>query len=1030
MFSLIELIQSQPEIKAVLKKIGILDIGAMLIDGMKKEYSSIFDKGCATVVGFEPVPEECERLNQTYQNTGMLFLPYFIGDGTRQKFYLTNYSMTASLYEPNTELLSRFQNLAELTVPVAEEMVQTQRLDDVTELDFPIDYVKIDIQGAELQAFQGARDRVLKDVLVIQTEAEWLPLYKNQPLFAELELFLRSQGFMVHKFMGFGTRSYKPIIMENNINIGVQHIWSDVIFVRDIMQWHLLNAPQLLKMAVLLHEIYSSYDLVTAVLQEFDQRQQTSFSKLYIELITGQKSFQSPQAKNEEPENQQAAANDFVALFSLGVEKFQQNDLAGALSCFERAKLIRTDFPPLWYNLGLITGKLGKINEAISFLDMALELDPTYKEARDLKNGISADQTQARQILPPKSIPGYSEKLNQALALQNQGKIDQAEAIFQEILAAEPNDVPALFSLGGIEHNRGNQLKALEFFERAAKCKPDFAQIWYNLGIVLQSLKQFDRALAAYDKALQLQPDFSEVRINRGGLLAEMKQHKEALLNYEELLKIDPNNDKALCNRGIILTDFKLYDVAIQTFDRLVQIAPDYDYALGLLAFAKMHACDWANLDAIKHRIIDGVHTGKRSTKTLAMTAITDDPHVHLLCAKIFAQHFFPAREPVWQGEIYKHKKIKVAYVSPDLREHPVGHLTAGLFEHHDKKKFETIAVSLGIDDKSRIRQRMEKAFDVFIDARQIPSFDLARRLREMEVDILVDMAGYTADSRTDLFAFRPAPVQVNYLGYSSTLGLDYFDYIVADRHIIPESFRDAYAEKVVYLPETYLPTDSELDFQAVKTTRKDHGLPEDSFVFCSFNHDYKISQAMFTIWMRLLKSVPASVLWLMKLNESAERNLRQEAAKHGITENRIIFASRVPAIEDHLARYQLADLFLDTFPCNAHSTTSDVLRAGLPMVTCRGRAFAARVAGGLLELVGLPELITENYEDYEKLALKLATDREFLTNCKNRLAANLEQLQPFSTDRYCRHLEAAYLQMWQRYQAGQAPDHIAISQA
>ncbi len=1030
MFSLIELIQNQPEIKAVFERIGILDIGAMLIEGIKKEYSPIFDKGCATVVGFEPVSDECNRLNLTYENTGMRFLPYFIGDGTRQKFFLTNNSMTASLYEPNSELLNRFQNLGELVVPIAEEIVDTRRLDDIPELDFPIDYIKIDIQGAELQAFQGASNRVLKDVLVIQSEAEWLPLYKNQPLFAELELFLRSQGFMVHKFMGFGSRCYKPVIMGNNINAGVQHLWSDVIFVRDIMQWHQLSAPQLLKMAVLLHEIYLSYDLAAAALQEFDQRQQTSFAKLYLELITGQKSFQSLQPKNEEPENKQTAANDFVALFSLGVEKFQQNDLAASLDCFERARLVRTDFPPLWYNLGLVTGKLGRIDEATRFLDMALQLDPSYREARALRDGIAADQPQTQQILPPKSIPGYSEKLNQALALQNQGKIDQAETIFQEILAAEPNDVPALFSLGGIEHNRGNQLKALEFFERAAKCKPDFAQIWYNLGIVLQSLKQFDRALAAYDKALQLQPDFSEVRINRGGLLAEMKQHKEALLNYEELLKIDPNNDKALCNRGIILTDFKLYDVAIQTFDRLVQIAPDYDYALGLLAFAKMHACDWANLDAIKRRIIDGVHTGKRSTKTLAMTAITDDPHVQLLCAKIFAQHFFPAREPVWQGETYSHKKIKVAYVSPDLREHPVGHLTAGLFEHHDKEKFETIAVSLGIDDKSRIRQRMEKAFDVFIDARQIPSFDLARRLREMEVDILVDMAGYTADSRTDLFAFRPAPVQVNYLGYSSTLGLDYFDYIVADRHIIPENFRDAYAEKVVYLPETYLPTDSELDFQAVKTTRKDHGLPEDSFVFCSFNHDYKISQEMFTIWMRLLKSVPASVLWLMKLNESAERNLRQEAAKHGITENRIIFASRVPAIEDHLARYQLADLFLDTFPCNAHSTTSDVLRAGLPMVTCRGRAFAARVAGSLLELVGLPELITENHEDYEKLALKLATDRELLTSCKNRLAANLEQLQPFSTDRYCRHLEAAYLQMWQRYQAGQAPDHIAISPA
>lgn len=1027
MFSLIDLIQSQPEVKSVFERIGILDIGAMLIEGIKKEYSPIFDKGCATVVGFEPVSDECNRLNKTYENTGMRFLPYFIGDGTRQKFYLTNNSMTASLYEPNSELLNRFQNLGELVVPIAEEMVDTRRLDDIPELDFPIDYIKIDIQGAELQAFQGASNRILKDVLVIQSEAEWLPLYKNQPLFAELEMFLRSQGFMVHKFMGFGSRCYKPVIMGNNINAGVQSLWSDVIFVRDMMQWHLLTEPQLLKMAVLMHEIYLSYDLTAAILQEFDRRRQTSFAQLYLELITGQKSFQSIQ----KPENRQQDGNDFVALFSLGVEKFQKNDLAGSLNCFEQARLIRTDFPPLWYNLGLVTGKLGRINDAINFLNVALQLDPLYREARDLRDGISADQPQVQQIQPGKStIPGYSEKLNKALALQNQGNTDQAEAIFREILAADPGDVPSLFSLGGIEHNRGNQLKALELFERAAKNKPDFAQIWYNMGIVLQSLKQFDRALASYDRALQLQPDFSEVRINRGGLLVEMKQHKEALINYEELLKVDPNNEKALCNRGIILTDFKLYDLAIQTFDRLVQIAPDYDYALGLLAFAKMHACDWKNLEEINRRIIEGVHSGKRSTKTLAMTAITDDPHVHMLCARIFAQHFFPAREPVWKGEVYKHKKIKVAYVSPDLREHPVGHLTAGLFEHHDKEKFETIAVSLGIDDKSRIRQRMEKAFDLFIDARQIPSIDLARKLREMEVDILVDMAGYTADSRTDLFAFRPAPVQVNYLGYSSTLGLDYFDYIVADRHIIPEIFRDAYSEKVVYLPETYLPTDSELDFQAVKTTRKHHGLPENSFVFCSFNHDYKISHEMFSIWMRLLASVPESVLWLMKLNESAERNLRQEAAKHGITENRIIFTSRVPAIEDHLARYQLADLFLDTFPCNAHSTTSDVLRAGLPMVTCRGRAFASRVAGGLLELVGLPELVTENYEDYEKLALKLATNKELLTEFKGRLADNLQKLQPFSTDRYCRQLEAAYLQMWQRCQAGQTPDHIAVSPA
>lgn len=1025
MFSLIDLIKNSNPAAEPLDIIGILDIGAMLLEGSHKEYSGLFNQGYARVVGFEPVESECSQLNNVYQKTGMQFLPYFIGDGTKQQFHLTNHSMTASLYEPNTPLLDMFQNLGELTVPVSAEWVNTKRLDDIQELNFPIDFIKIDIQGAELQAFTGAQNRVLKDVLVIQTEAEWVPLYKNQPLFSELELFLRNQGFIVHKIMGFGTRSFKPMVSNNNINAGIQQLWSDVIFVRDFTKLNLLKPQQLLKMAVILHEVYQSFDLANVALQEYDRQRQTSLAKIYQTRLTG---GGQDNAESEFTQRLKSNPTDFVALYSLGVSAYTKNDYTSALEFFENAKAIQPGFAPLWYNLGLTTGKLGRASDALANLDQALKLDPGYLDARDLRNGIAEElKLQAISLQATETSIEYSEKLGRALDLQAHGNLVEAEAAFLEIIVTNPLDVPSLFSLGGLEHNRKNPDKALRYFERVVELKPDYSPAWYNLGIVLQALKQYDKALESYNKALSLNPDYTDVMLNRGGLLVEMKRHKDALLNFEELLKKEPMNEKALCNRGIILTDFKLNDLAIQTFQRLVEICPDYDYALGLLCFAKMHACSWDNLEALYPLIIEGVRSGKRVCKSLAFTAISNEPRDHLLCAQIFARHFYPAQEPMWRGEIYNHQKIKIAYVSPDFREHPVGHLTAGIFELHDKEKFEVIAISLGIDDQSPLRQRMLTAFDQFIDARAMTSRDIAAMLRSMEVDILVDLAGYTADSRTDIFAFRPVPVQVNYLGYSSTMGVDYLDYIIADRHIIPEEYRDCYSEKVVYMPDTYLPTDSTIQIADVTPPRAQYGLPETGFVFCSFNHDYKINPPMFEVWMRLLKSVPGSVLWLMKLNESAEQNLRKEALIRGVDPERIFFATRVQRIEDHLARYRVADLFLDTTPCNAHSTTSDVLRAGLPILTCRGKAFAGRVAAGLLTVVGLPELITETLEDYEKLALKLAENGNMLRDIRLKLKNNLETTQPFDTVRYCRNLEKAYREMWNHSQKGETPKHFAV---
>ena len=713
---------------------------------------------------------------------------------------------------------------------------------------------------------------------------------------------------------------------------------------------------------------------------------------------------------------------DFVSRYSLGVISFAKNDYQTALDLFEAAKKINPAFAQLWYNIGLTLGRLGRFQEAVTHLEQCITLDPSYDAAIRQRDSIVTVLAQSSDNPTGITAQNNTEKISRAFELQAQGDVDEASKLFLEVLANNPSDLVSLYSLGVLEQGRNNAIKALAYFDSGLAIKPDYAPLWYNRGIVLQSLKQHDKAVESYDKSLALNPAYIEAMVNRGAALVELKRHKDALLNYEDLLKVDPNNDKALCNRGIILTDFKLNDLAIQTFERLLQITPDYDYALGLLSFAKLHACSWDNLEKYNELIVEGVRAGKRVCKSQGFLAISNEPRDHLLCAQIFASQYYPVQEPMWRGKIYDHKKIRIAYVSPDFREHPVGHLTAGIFENHDKDKFETIAISLGIEDNSRLRERMVAAFDRFIDVRQMSSRDVAAMMLELEVDIAVDLGGYTADTRTDIFAHRPAPIQINYLGYSSTMGVDYIDYIIADRLIIPEDLQDCYSEKVVYLPDAYLPTDSSVKIAECTPPREEYGLPAEGVVFCSFNHDYKINPPIFDVWMRLLKQVPGSVLWLMKLNESAERNLLKEAEARGVDSSRIIFATRVPKIEDHLARYRLADLFLDTTPYNAHTTTSDVLRAGLPVLTCMGKAFAGRVAGSLLHAVGLPEMVTNSLEEYEALALQLAREPDTLKGIKEKLKRNLSSSPLYDTGTYCRNLEAAYTGLWEHYQQGLLP--------
>jgi predicted O-linked N-acetylglucosamine transferase (SPINDLY family) len=614
-----------------------------------------------------------------------------------------------------------------------------------------------------------------------------------------------------------------------------------------------------------------------------------------------------------------------------------------------------------------------------------------------------------------------------AIELQNKGAVNQAAELFRRILGSDPNNAAALYSLSLILLNAGALEEAKRLSGHGVKVQSNFAPLWFVHGAILQAMGDKQGALDSYDMALKVKPEYLEVLTNSGVLLRNMMRHKESLERFQKVLALDPNHQTALANSGILLTEFKQSEQAIAMFDRLLKINPDYDYGLGLLAYERLHICDWTGFADASKKIVAGIRAGKRSCKTLALMAISDSASDHFKAAQLFGSGYCPPNaKKIWQGEQYRHDKIRLAYISPDLREHPVGHLTAGIFELHDKSRFETFAISLGIDDNSRLRARMLKAFDHFIDVREMGSLQIAQKLRELEIDILVDLGGYTSDTRTDVLAYRPVPVQVNYLGYPGTMGVEYYDYILADRHIVPPHNMPFYSEKVVYLPDTYLPTDGSVQIAERTPSRAECGLPEQGFVFCAFCHDYKINPNVFDIWMRLLEQVPGSVLWLVSRNAVSQRNLQREAEARGVSKERLIFAQRVPLVEDHLARYRQADLFLDTHPYNGHTTTADALMAGLPVLTYMGESFPSRVAGSVLYAAGLPEMITHSHAEYEAKALQLAQNPDLLHALKERLRANKSACSLFDTQGFCRNLEAAYMAMWRQSQLGGQLDELS----
>jgi protein O-GlcNAc transferase len=622
-----------------------------------------------------------------------------------------------------------------------------------------------------------------------------------------------------------------------------------------------------------------------------------------------------------------------------------------------------------------------------------------------------------------------SEALFQdAVRLHRAGRLAEAARLYGTIPAGSPRRFEALYFLGFIHFQRGQFAEAERLMGEAQELNPRSPDAQYNHGCALQQLQRHAEAVAAFDRALALKPDYADALGNRGSSLMALSRAPEALAAFDAALALSPRDKESLANRGTILFDLKRYGEACGNYEKLLALDPDFAWARGSLALSRAYRCDWSHRAADDARLHADIRAGKPVLAPHAATLICADAEDQLHSAEVWVARRCPASAaPLWRGERYRHDRIRVAYLSADFHAHATAYLAAGLFEHHDRAQFETFALSFGPDDGSEMRRRLTRAFDRFTEIGERSDADAARMLRSMEIDIAVDLKGFTQNARPGIFAHRPAPVQVNYLGHPGTMGAPYIDYIVADEIVIPEDHRRFYSEKMALVSGSYQCNDNQRRIAERSPSRAECGLPERGFVFCSFNNSYKITPEIFDIWMRLLRGVEGSVLWLLDDTAEAAANLRHEAEARGVTASRLVFAPRM-RLEEHLARQRLADLFLDTLPCNAHTTASDALWAGLPVLTCLGSTFAGRVAASVVHAAGLPKMIAGSLVEYEALALKLGRDPGAIAGLKADLAANRDTCALFDTERSTRVLEAAYTQMWERVQRGQAPAAFAVA--
>lgn len=677
---------------------------------------------------------------------------------------------------------------------------------------------------------------------------------------------------------------------------------------------------------------------------------------------------------------------------------------------------------------------LGRHEEALNGIDKLLEIKPSSAEALVGRGNILFESKRYREALSAYDRagalrPALSEAwLGRGNTLSELRQYDDALAAYDRALGANPQLAGALLGRGNVLNALKRYDHALLAYDKTLEMAPDFADAWLNRGNLLNTINRHEDALAAFDRALTLLPDLAEAWLGRGNVFFFLKRYQDAIFAYEKALAIKPDLIEAQLGRGNVFAVTKRHGEAANAYAAVLTIAPHYPFTKGFLLHQKMLTCNWLGLDALLDEIEQDISAGKLSAEPFILQSISNSLRSLERCAQVYSQEKYPLNLKAGVPQMaVGHMKIRVGYVSGEFREQATSHLLVGVLELHDKSRFDIYGFDNGWDDGSEIRRRINAAVPNMINIRQLDDAAALAAIRERQIDVLINLNGYFGEQRTQLFAARAAPVQVNYLGFPGTLGASYMDYIIADRRVIPENHKPFYNEKIVYLPNCYQANDDKRKIAAKVPSRLDCGLPESGLVFCCFNNSYKILPAVFDRWMRILSQVDHSVLWLLSDNQETKTNLQREASARNIDPQRLVFANRLPP-SDHLARHALADLFLDTAPCNAHTTASDALWAGLPILTCIAEGFSGRVAASLLHAIGLPELITTTLADYERVAVDLGLHPEKLIGLKGKLGRNRSIEPLFNTELVTQHLEAAYASMFDRLRKGLIPDHIYIA--
>jgi predicted O-linked N-acetylglucosamine transferase (SPINDLY family) len=726
------------------------------------------------------------------------------------------------------------------------------------------------------------------------------------------------------------------------------------------------------------------------------------------------------------------APSSLSALYNRGTVLTDLGRFPEAFEAFQRALMVNPGFVPALNNRAVVLHKMKRFGEALADYESVLAAEPDNNDAWGNRGNLLREMNRPQEALASfdtalKADPGNVALLcSRAMALVDLKRFDEALVVYGKALVLAPDDARTLHNRGHALMSLGRPREALKSFDRALVSEPHFADAYAGRGDAQEKLGELEAAVLSYDWALALAPGSAGVLNNRGTALQGLRRFDEALESYNQALAVEPDFLDALYNRGNLLwLNLRRFAEARRDLEIVARLKPDYDYLQGDLLHLRMQQADWAGIEQDFARMDEGVRAGKHMVRPFVYQAISQSPADLQKASVLYAAHRFPlaAGAPVHHRA---HDKIRVGYVSGDFREQATSFLAAGLYECHDRGKFEITAFDRGWDDGSAMRRRLENSFDKFVILSHLPDGEAAARIMAEEIDILVNLNGYFGAESMGIFAKRPAPIQVNYLGFPATLGADYIDYILADRIVIPEEEQHFFTEKVVYLPGSYQVNDSKRPIAETIPGRGQCGLPEKSFVFCNFNHIYKLTPAMFAVWMDILRETGDSVLWLLRSNRDFPSRLRAQAERLGVAGERLVFADPA-APADHLARMKLADLFLDSLPYNAHTTASDCLWAGVPFLTCCGGAFPGRVGASLLHAMGLPELIAGTLTDYRTLALRLARDPGLLQEIRRKLKENRSSTTLFDTERFCRHIEDAYRIMWEMLQTGKTPRSFSV---